>query len=134
MDPKTLLRKLLSFALISGVGLGIDFILFTMGIGLGASPTLSNLVSASAAVTFVYFVSVRRIFEYRGHFLYAKFLIYCAYQTIMVFLASAAIGALAARFGMPLLMKAATAPVTLLVNFLFMMYLTRVRIPKIQEG
>lgn len=115
--------RLALFATASGVGLGIDFLLFLALLAAGASAGFANLLSGTAAVTFVYFASVRRIFRYRGRFLLGLFGAYLAYQSAGVSLASWAVAAIAA-YQAPLLAKLIILPVTFPANYLFMSLLT----------
>lgn len=122
----TSLATLARFGLVSLIGWGGDFALFAALTAAGFDPLPANLVSAGAAVTFVYFASVRRIFRYRGDFLYAKWIAYLAYQGVAVLIASAAIATLAAASGhAPILAKLAITPFTFVANYLFMKLLTR---------
>jgi putative flippase GtrA len=112
------------FAAASGAGLGIDFLLFLALLAAGVAPGPANLVSGTAAVSFVYFASVRRIFSYRGSFLLGLFAAYLAYQAAGVSAASWAVAVLDARHVPPLLAKLALLPVTFPANYLFMTFLT----------
>ncbi|EFH8408151.1 hypothetical protein HRZ17_004215, partial [Escherichia coli] len=55
------------FAVVSGLGWLIDFSIFALLNLLGLPIWLANIFGATAAVLFVFFVSVRRIFQYNGH-------------------------------------------------------------------
>jgi putative flippase GtrA len=122
MEP---IFKLLRFAAVSGAGLAIDFGLFLWLVQLGTRPGIANAVSAAAAVTFVYFVAVRRIFSYSGTFLLPLFAAYLAYQLVGVAAASAAVDWLAANYMPAAAAKLAILPVTFCANYLFMAFLTR---------
>jgi putative flippase GtrA len=115
--------RLALFAAASAVGLGLDFLLFLAFVAGGATPGIANALSSGAAVTFVYFASVRRIFRYRGRFLLGLFGAYLAYQAVGVGLGSWAVAALAAYWP-PLLAKLMILPVTFPANYLFMSLLT----------
>lgn len=119
------LRRLLRFALVSGVGLGLDFLLFLALIALSAEPFLANMVSAACAVSFVYFASVRKIFRYEGGFMLGFFLLYLVYQAVAVTAASWGVSFLATRFVSPVLAKVIILPLTFGANYLFMTLLTR---------
>ncbi|HWT12711.1 MAG TPA: GtrA family protein [Allosphingosinicella sp.] len=118
------LVRLALFALASGTGLAIDFLLFILLLAGGASPGAANLASGAAAVTFVYFASARRIFAYRGRFLFGLFAAYLAYQAAAVSAASAAVALLAASQLAPLLAKLVILPVTFPMNFFVLARLT----------
>jgi putative flippase GtrA len=121
------LSRIFRFGLVSGVGLTLDVCLFAVLVRTGMRPGWANLISAGAAVTFVYFASTRRVFAYEGRFLYELFLVYVAYQLLAVAAASWAVDALV-RFGMfPVVAKLAILPVTFSANYLFMRFLTKPR-------
>jgi putative flippase GtrA len=126
-DARRFATRVLAFALVSGLGLALDFCLFLALVEAGARAGWANLVSASAAVSFVYFASVRRIFAYEGRFLLALFLLYLGYQALAVALASWAVDALTALLREPALAKGLILPVTFSANYLFMSFLTRAR-------
>lgn len=116
--------RLARFAAASGAGLAIDFLLFLALLAGGATPGYANLLSGTAAVSFVYFISVRRIFSYRGSFLLGFFIAYLAYQAAGVGLASWAVASLVELQVQPLLAKLMILPVTFPANYAFMSLLT----------
>lgn len=124
---KRLAARVFAFALVSGVGLALDFCLFLLLVEFGVRAGLANLISATAAVTFVYFASARRIFAYEGRFLLGLFLLYLGYQALAVSLASWAVDALVLAAVHPALAKAAILPLTFSANYLFMSFITRSR-------
>jgi putative flippase GtrA len=120
-----LISKVLAFALVSGVGLGLDFALFLMLVHAGLRAGYANFISASVAVTFVYFVSTKRVFEYQGRFLAYLFFLYLAYQVLGVAVSSWAVDAIIATLGVaPAIAKGLILPLTFSANFLFMHFLT----------
>ena len=121
------LERLALFAAASGAGLAIDFLLFLALLAGGATPGYANLLSGTAAVSFVYFASVRRIFSYQGRFLLGLFAGYLAYQAAGVSLASWAVASLVAFQVPPLLAKLLILPVTFPANYAFMSLLTQRR-------
>lgn len=128
-DVRTLLKAVWEFAIVSSVGLTIDFGVFFLLISLGLTPAIANLVSATAAVTFVYFTSAARVFSYRGRFLLPLFAGYLVYQVLAVSLASLAIGHFVSLQWSPGVAKLLILPVSFSANFLFMWLLTRRRPP-----
>lgn len=124
---QTWLTRVVGFALVSGAGLAIDFGLFLAMVelfGVRAGP--ANFVSAAVAVSFVYFVSVRRLFAYEGRFLLSLFALYLVYQFLAVTAASWAVDWLVADVHvLPALAKIIILPVTFTANFLFMSFITR---------
>lgn len=121
------MAKVMRFALVSGVGLALDVGLFLALNAAGMRAGYANLVSAAVAVTFVYFVSTRRVFNYDGRFLLALFWVYFAYQALAVAAASWAVDALVAMELAPLLSKGLILPVTFSANYLVMDFLTKSR-------
>lgn len=122
-----LVSKLLRFALISGAGLALDVGLFLVFVYFGLRPGYANLISASAAVSFVYFASTKRVFEYAGRFLFTLFMAYLAYQALAITLASWAVDAIVIAGIMPVLAKGLILPVTFTANYLFLDFLTRTK-------
>jgi GtrA-like protein len=120
-----LFKRVLGFALVSGVGLGLDFAIFLLLVFAGLAPGYANLVSATAAVTFVYFVSTKQVFAYQGHFLFHLFVVYLVYQMLAVTVASWALASIVAAWGMaPAIAKLLILPATFSANYLFMSLLT----------
>ena len=123
---RRLLVRLAGFGVVSLVGWALDFAIFATLVLVGLSPFFSNLVGATVGVTFVYFVSARKIFVYQGQFLYWKFAVYLAYQACAITLASWAIGALTLHTPLPAIAsKTVVTPLTFGANFLFMSFLMR---------
>jgi dolichol-phosphate mannosyltransferase len=120
-----LIAKVMRFAAVSGVGLGLDICVFFVLTQIGVRAGLANVVSASLAVTYVYFVATRRVFAYEGRFLLPLFAAYVAYQLVAVPAASWAIDALVVMSLTPLAAKVLILPVTFSANFLMMAFLTR---------
>ena len=117
--------KLLAFGVVSGTGWLIDVALFALLLVAGCSPLTANTLSASVAVTFVYFASTRKVFHYQGHFLLAKFALYLAYQGLSILAFSGLIYWLVGQLGLPpLAAKVLVTPATFYSNFLFMHLLT----------
>ena len=117
------------FALVSGTGWLIDFLIFIALAGANVLPLVANLVGAGTAVTFVFFASVRRVFEYRGGYLIGKLLFYLAFQIVAIGLASLAIQLLVTQlYLVPLLAKILVTPLTFYANFQCMSYLTSGRL------
>jgi putative flippase GtrA len=114
------------FAALSVFALAFDCILFAVLVALDLPPAVANAFSATAAVTVVFFASVRRIFLYRGGLVWIRYGWYIAYQIVAVFAASAAIGLLAAHTVLPpLICKLLVLPATFTANYLVMSLLTR---------
>jgi len=117
-------RKVLHFAAVSGAGLTLDICLFLALLSLKVPAFAANAASSFAAVTFVYFAAVRRVFRYGGEFHVAMFATYAAYQACGIALGSWAVQALIA-LGLPgAAAKLGIVPLTFTANYLFMAWLT----------
>lgn len=126
-------RRIFGFVVVSGIGWCIDLGLYSGLVLRGQqSPFLANLLSAGTAVSFVFFVSVYKIFlRQRRRLVLGGFLVYCAYQCIAILCFSYLINltshVVTERFQdadlSRILTKFAFTPLTLLLNYLFMRYL-----------
>ncbi|EKS73273.1 hypothetical protein BURK_002360 [Burkholderia sp. SJ98] len=120
---------LMRFGLISGLGWLIDFCLFATLTALKTPVWLANTTSATAAVLFVFFVSLRRVFQYHEHYLLGKLLSYIAYQAGAILAASFAIDLLTRHLGLPpIASKIIVTPITFYCNFQFMSLITTGRL------
>ncbi len=116
--------KLVRFAGVSGAGLGLDYLVYTLLCTAGVTPGLANVVSAGTGVTFVYLVSARHVFRTQRTDLHRLFVLYAGYQVAAVLLASVAVEVVTnALDGAFLLGKTAVLPVTFTANYLFMNWL-----------
>jgi hypothetical protein len=120
-----LAAQALKFAGVSGVGWLIDFCVFLSLVHAAVMPSFANMASSTLGVSFVYFASVRHIFRYQGRFLWAKWVVYVAFEAFVISSVSAVIGWAGAHLEAPVwLVKIGVTPVTLAANFLFMKALT----------
>jgi putative flippase GtrA len=116
---------ILKFGVVSGLGWLIDFFIFFCLNQLGVLPLLANLAGATTAVLFVFFSSVRRIFQYQGRYLARKLLCYCIYQALAICAASVLIQLIVNTWVFhPVLAKVLVTPLTFYFNFQFMSLLT----------
>lgn len=134
----------LRFAVISGSGWIIDVSLTVMLVYMGATPFLASLAGSVVAVTFVYVVSLRAVFEIDGRLGTRAFPMYLMWQVFSISASSALVALLAHliapsiaatldHFDMaggrdPLsaasgLSKGLVTPITLAANFLFFRWL-----------
>jgi putative flippase GtrA len=115
------LAPLLRFGVVSGAGLLCDVGVFTTALHLGLRPALANLLGGGIAVTLVFFVSTRFVFERGGEWLAARFALYCGWQLVSMSAYSVLLEALVAGGGLaPLLAKAIVTPMSFLTNYLCM--------------
>lgn len=113
------------FGIVSGIGWLIDFCLFLLLGYLGLPVWMANIFGASVAVLYVFFASVRHVFEYEGNYVVRKLLVYAVYQAIAILAASLLIDGLTRWFGWaPMLSKIIVTPLTFFANFQFMSFIT----------
>lgn len=138
------------FTLVSGLGWLIDFGLMSMLSAAGAPIFWSNVVGASCAVIFVFFVAKYKVFKGERRFFSSQLAIYISYQVIVILIASFLISLIAniivmnvldtdhlieniisknsIRLFAPPMAKIVVTPITLYSNFLFMGWLLERRI------
>ena len=131
---KKLIIQLFKFLLISGTGWLIDTTIYTiLTVILKYNVIFSNILSSIPAITFVFFVSTRKIFlTHIGKFsLKQKYLIYILYQIILIVTVSI-IGQMLYNISEPLLnnkgllkiiIKLTITPITMITNFFVMKFL-----------
>ena len=124
--------KFFLFALVSGIGVTLDFICVWAGISIFAlSPFISNCIGGAAGITFVFFTSSRKVFVNNGRLILVKFTAYLLYSAVLILCVSYIIQKFAFNgsiikindflnlsFTHPaLIVKFIITPFTLLVNF-----------------
>jgi putative flippase GtrA len=118
------LLRIAKFAGVSGAGVCLDYVIYTLLCSVGLDAGLANLVSAGCGVTFVFVASARQIFAGGDGFLLRLFVLYAAYQVLAITVASAAVHETTALFdGRYLLGKTVVLPFTFAANYLFMSWL-----------
>ena len=108
-------------------GLALDFALFLVLVRTHVAPFWANIISSATALTFVYAVSVRRVFRYDGRFIVPLFAVFVTYHLGGTLLFSWVISRLVQEGAGPALAKVAVLPLTFLTNYAFMSWLTRNR-------
>jgi hypothetical protein len=125
--------RVAAFAAVSGGGLALDYSLYAVLCRTGLAPGWANAVSASVAVSAVYVVSVRRIFDSREGLASKSFALYVGYQLAAVGLASLAVQGMDYLLGgRYLLAKLTVLPFTFTANFVFMSWLLGTRSPSME--
>lgn len=83
---KTLLRQILEFLGISGIGWLMDFAVYSVLTMLGVAAGIANFFSAIPAVTFVFFFATKKTFAQneRGIPLGWKYAVYVLYQFVLL--------------------------------------------------
>lgn len=129
-----LIKQALSFFLVSGIGWLLDMTIYTI-LSNFIAITISSIISSSVAVSYVYFVSTKKIFENKETFnIKTKYLFYIIYQIIMILTSSFIIGYLnnfilkhislsfIIKFS-KICAKIIITPFTMIINFIFMKFL-----------
>ncbi len=122
-----LATRVAGFSILSAIGLTIDIAIFSLLVHFGLRAGYANLISAGLAVTFVYFSSAKRVFQYHGRFLLLLFLVYVLYQVAAVLAASFAVDRLVIAAFKPIVAKLLILPVTFTANYLSMSFLLKAR-------
>jgi putative flippase GtrA len=112
------------YGLVGGAGLLLDFSLFMVLVQAGIGPFAANIISSGTTLTTVYFVSVKQIFRYDGHFILPLLAVYLTYHFCGTILFSWVISRLVDLGVAPPLAKIGILPVTFTMNYLFMSWLT----------
>jgi len=127
-------KQFLKFAFLSGLGWLCDFTTFTLLVKIaGLSPFMANLVSSYAGVTFVWFTSLKTVFQRRTNGSGTFLMTYWCYQFVSIMAYSqilnitvdglAAAHLMTANSGVAA--KLLITPFNLITNYLFMKRLTR---------
>jgi len=129
-----LVRQFISFVFVSGIGWLIDFSIYVFLTSyLDFAVTPANLISTIPAITWVFWASVRRIFEANktGLKIYQKCIIYFAYHLTVIICFSLFAGYLYTVFmsselvsyaflynHIKIIIKIIITPVTMTLNFI----------------
>ena len=129
---KRLLYQAIRFIGLSGIGWLLDFGTYII-LGLFYdNHVLNNFISSWVGVTFVFIFATRKIFENNSKIpLFAKYLIYIAYQVVLITLVSKLLGiidsAIVANASWDLIIrfsgiiaKIIITPITMVLNFFVM--------------
>ena len=134
---KKILRQFIKFLFLSGIGWLIDFTLYLIFSNIFDFKIIySNILSSIPAVTFVFFVSTRRVFvkNKKGFTLKEKYFIYFLYQVILIitisllgqYLYILILKNIAVKIELKILkliIKILITPITMLINFIVMKFL-----------
>ena len=125
-----LLKQIISFIGLSGIGWILDFTTYTILACLSVNIFWCNVCGAVAGVTFVFISSTKFVFCNLSKItLYAKYLIYIAYQIILVYFISKLLvlinNNIVSHFSFiyvkecsAILSKIIITPITMLLNFI----------------
>lgn len=137
LNLKKILKQFINFLFLSGIGWLIDFTLYLLFSNVFNLKIIhSNILSSIPAVTFVFFVSTRKIFSKNNSriSLKEKYLIYFLYQLILILLISLlaqylyllSLKNISMNVELKLLkiiIKILITPITMLINFIVMKFL-----------
>ena len=137
LNLKKILKQFINFLFLSGIGWLIDFTLYLLFSNVFNLKIIhSNILSSIPAVTFVFFVSTRKIFSKNNSkiLLKEKYLIYFLYQLILIVLISLlaqylyllSLKNISMNVELKLLkiiIKILITPITMLINFIVMKFL-----------
>lgn len=137
LNLKKIFKQFINFLFLSGIGWIIDFILYLFFSNVfNLKIIYSNILSSIPAVTFVFFVSTRKIFSKNNSriSLKEKYLIYFLYQLILIVLISSlaqylyllSLKNISMNVELKLLkiiIKILITPITMLINFIVMKFL-----------
>lgn len=122
--PLSRVRSLHDFTIIrwfytTGIGVLLDIMIFQAMIVAGLHVFLSNFISSSLAITFVYLVSVRFVFldkQYGAN----RYLLFFSYYMLSIATFSNIISTMVSLFDLyPLLAKVITLPISFFINYYF---------------
>ena len=135
-----ILKQFLNFIVISGVGFLMDFfVYYILTEYIGFPISYANMVSAVPAVTYVFFLSTRKIFRTSTNSklkLKYKYLFYLMYQIVLVSIISLFAQKIYDSFynysfefeliknNLKILIKCFITPITMTCNFIFMKILS----------
>ena len=118
------LKKLMTFRIVKwfftvGIGLIIDLIIFYTLSSNSVDIFLSSLISSGLAITFVYFSSIRYVFQDKDYAI-SRYILFILYYAISISFFSFMITILVYEFSLvPLVAKIVTLPCSFLVNYFF---------------
>ena len=129
---KKLFLQAVKFIGLSGIGWILDFMTFTVFGFFSKNVTLNNFISSWVGVTFVFIFATRKVFQNNSKIpLKMKYLIYLAYQCLLIYLISKLLGyinawivkSIAIEFVIklaPTISKIFVTPITMILNFIVM--------------
>ncbi|MGG6194186.1 GtrA family protein [Pantoea allii] len=128
------IRNALYFIILSGLGWCIDLIVYsTLVVIFKVSAAPANFLSSYAGLTFVWFTSLKYVFNKKTNKQSTFLLLFWSWQFLSIIVASKAVEHLSSylnaysfltNVNTDIVAKIAVTPVTLLCNYLFMRFLT----------
>ena len=116
---KFMVLRIVKWFFTVGIGLLIDLTLFYVLSSNFVNIFLSSLISSGLAITFVYFSSIRYVFQDKNYTI-SRYLLFVLYYSISISFFSFIISILVYEFSfLPLVAKIVTLPCSFLVNYFF---------------
>ncbi|MCT7593193.1 GtrA family protein [Aliarcobacter butzleri] len=110
---------------VSLIGLSLDVVIYyTLLHIFGMEVFFANLISSFCAISFVYIMSTKEIFDKQGSIL--SYAIYIIYHIISINIYSYLVSYIHYQYGFnPLISKAVTVPLSFITNFIFISVLVK---------
>ncbi len=127
-----LLKQLINFVGVSGIGWILDFLVYTVFAFLSLGLFWCNILGAIAGVSFVFVFSSRFIFQNKNKIpIFVKYIIYILYQIILVYFISkllvvinnglnSHLSFVYAKEFCAILAKIIITPITMILNFIIL--------------
>ncbi|SLM61580.1 hypothetical protein DAQ1742_00479 [Dickeya aquatica] len=131
------IKKFLVFSAISGVGWLLDFSTFSMLVLFGGIQShIANFISSYVGVTFVWFVSLGKVFHSTDKSVSSKIIIYWVFQFLSILFYSKIIHEISVLLtqvqyvsyygkSLEIIAKIIATPLNLITNFIFMQQLVK---------
>jgi gtrA-like protein len=129
---KMLLKQIVKFVGISGIGWLLDFFTYTSLSFCSHNIVINNIISSWIGVTFVFIFATRKVFKNNSRIsLKKKYAIYLAYQLILIYLISKLLGYVNSYIISNIMIeeilrlstvisKVIITPITMIMNFIVM--------------
>ncbi len=129
---KMLLKQIVKFVGISGIGWLLDFFTYTSLSFCSHNIEINNIISSWIGVTFVFIFATRKVFKNNSRIsLKKKYAIYLAYQLILIYLISKLLGYVNSYIISNIMIeeilrlstvisKVIITPITMIMNFIVM--------------
>ena len=129
---KMLLKQIVKFVGISGIGWLLDFFTYTSLSFCSHNIVINNIISSWIGVTFVFIFATRKVFKNNSRIsLKKKYAIYLAYQLILMYLISKLLGYVNSYIISNIMIeeilrlstvisKVIITPITMIMNFIVM--------------
>ncbi len=129
---KMLLKQIVKFVGISGIGWILDFFTYTSLSFCSHNIVINNIISSWIGVTFVFIFATRKVFKNNSRIsLKKKYAIYLAYQLILIYLISKLLGYVNSYIISNIMIeeilrlstvisKVIITPITMIMNFIVM--------------